>query len=108
VIRTQAGAIGRRLALNDVKKILPAIHDIYFDCLDTSAEDPWPPVDLNGGIFGSCGISKTPALLVINERGDMPLQCFTYDELFGNDEPGQPDDAHILAIVDALDAKLSR
>jgi hypothetical protein len=107
VTRTRNGAYGRRQALNDIKRVLPDIQTVYFDCADAE-DDPWPPEHLKGGIFGLCNISKTPSLLVLDEHDGGTVQCLTYEELFGDDEAGESADTQLRKLVANLGVRLRK
>jgi|GEM_PF-2793887 len=79
LIRTDGGVLGRRSALSGARKLLPDLQDFYFDCRETSDDDPWPPMNLRGGLFGRYGISKTPSLLLYFRDG--AGRYLSYDDL---------------------------
>lgn len=50
---------------NSIKKFYKGNFNIYFDM--HFKEDPWPPVNLNDGLFGKYKISKTPAYFILTK-----------------------------------------
>lgn len=79
LIRVGAGAVAQRSALKDVAVLLPTRSAAMFD-IAPGGHDPWPPVNLEGGLFGRFGVSKTPALLVLDADGK-PAAFLAYDSL---------------------------
>lgn len=85
VIRSKRSIYARRLALNAVQELLPDVEEFYFDCADSASEDPWPPVNVKGGIFGRYNVGKTPALLVVGLELKEDARFLSYEELFAGD-----------------------
>lgn len=103
-----SGAYARRLAMNTIKNLVPGVESVYFDLLDSSQDDPWPPEHLKGGIFGACGVTKTPSLLVLDGRSGVTLQCLPYDELFSDTETDEPRDAQLRKLAATLATRLNK
>lgn len=75
VVRVPGGIVGSRRAQRAVHLLMPHVDSVLFDPVDSS-QDPWPPGELKGGLFGLCNVSKTP-VVVISHSG--ASRVFDYD-----------------------------
>lgn len=81
IARAEATAFSRRGAMSRARRAVPAADTVLLDVNPGSSSDPWPPVDVEGGIFGQYGIGVTPALLVVRTSGEVCVVRF--EALFG-------------------------
>jgi len=81
IARAEAGAFSRRSAMSRARRVVPGADSVLLDVNPGSSPDPWPPVDVEGGIFGQYGIGVTPALLVVRKSGEVCVARF--EALFG-------------------------
>ena len=66
LVRVTGGVIALRIATKQVRRLMPGADAVLFDIVDATS-DPWPPNDLQGGLFGVYHVSKTPAILVLKD-----------------------------------------
>lgn len=78
LLRVGDGIYLKRSALSGARKALPHVQDFYFDCRAASLDDPWPPKDLKGGLFGHYNTSKTPSLVYMSEH---TLRYLSYEDI---------------------------
>ncbi len=60
--RTTNQVLQRKLLKRDISKLMPD-YPIIYEFIEE--DDPWPPKDLKGGLFGKYNVSLTPAVLFI-------------------------------------------
>jgi hypothetical protein len=106
--RAENDAMSRRNARKLLAVAAPgcAQHEIEVNTGQT--DDPWPPKDLKGGLFGEYGVSKTPSLLIT--RQDSPPIILRYEDMFGDSVftvDGDGDSA-ISRYVDDVEKKIRR
>jgi hypothetical protein len=84
----------KRSMLNQFAILMPIVKKFFFD---TQAEnDPFPPLNIQEGLFGKLGITKTPCILIWNNvRGKM--ESFLYYKEVINSE-GELSEKAISAI----------
>ena len=64
---------------SSIKKYYPN-YDVFFDIHHST--DPWPPINLKGGLFYKYNITLTPSVLVINNK---IKTYYDYNTLFNDD-----------------------
>ena len=65
LLRSGNGPISRKKLLNQVNKYLTT-KKVFFDY--HIFDDPYPPINLKEGIFGSFNVGETPALAIFSDK----------------------------------------
>ncbi len=78
--RVGSSPLTRRTTLADITNLMPEKPSVIFESANPGVEDPWPPTNLQGGVFGRFKITKTPAVVVV--QWDTIIHI-SYDSLFG-------------------------
>ncbi|MDQ3073480.1 MAG: hypothetical protein M3Q97_09495 [Bacteroidota bacterium] len=71
--------MGKRVIRTYIQERLPGLTDVFFDIQE--GNDPYPPIDVKGGLFEQFGISRTPVLLLINNSTGYH-KLISYQEMY--------------------------
>ena len=98
--RVGSSMLARRTALTAIAQSLPSLPEILFDITEPGITDPWPPSDLQGGIFGRYTVSRTPALLFVGWKAE-PIHR-SYESMFAEISGAAPqvEVEHLVHIID--------
>ncbi len=76
ISRSQNKVLLKKLIKRDVSKLFPD-YSVKFEYI--GEDDPWPPKDLKGGLFGKYNVTVTPTILVY--KGDKEI-FISYETLY--------------------------
>jgi hypothetical protein len=79
IARPGGGGVARRAAQRLATDLLGRQVPVYYDIIAEGQIDPWPPMQLVGGLFGRYNVSRTPAILVMTVGA---TKFVNYDALF--------------------------
>lgn len=77
--RTTNQVLQRKLLKRDISKLMPD-YPIIYEFIEE--DDPWPPKNLKGGLFGKYNVSLTPAVLFIMGNKEIFI---SYEKLYKYD-----------------------
>lgn len=100
LLRSEHTVLARRAVIQEAREIFADMKSFYFDTKPEQVRDPWPPVGLQGGLFGGFGVSRTPALLIIEHTGERRELFIPYERLFPAHIADDPV-AHLVATIRA-------
>ena len=99
LMRAENNVFARRAVLAVVKPIFPSVRAFYFDAKGL-ASDPWPPLDLEGGLFGALRVSHTPAILVVDDRIAGGYAFISYDDMYPSTlDPAIPPVERLMSVL---------
>jgi len=64
LVRSQQDVLTKKIFKRDIGKMYPKVA-VEFEYIEK--DDPWPPVNLQGGLFGKYKVTITPTVLIIKE-----------------------------------------
>lgn len=72
----------RRTLLNQFEELMPITTNIFFDKQLTN--DPYPPLNVQDGIFGKLHITKTPTILIWDNAKNKAMCFLDYKEVINS------------------------
>lgn len=99
VARSQQSKYTRIKTLRKIMGFFSNSSNIFFD-QTPDVPDPWPPINVNGGLFSYYEVSKTPSVLIISNKQEV---FFQYENLF--DKNNLPEELETISkkIINVFD-----